>query len=129
MQSKEEIAVRIAIATEGSIVCPHFGHTPHFTFVDIEDGAEKGRQVLPNPGHAPGALPRWMSEMGVNTVIAGGVGAKAQALLNSMGIDFIMGAAGEIEQVVKAFVEGALTGGDSTCHHEDGSKPSCGSCS
>ncbi len=119
--------MRIAIATEGSIVCPHFGHTPHFTFVDIENGAETGRQVLPNPGHAPGALPRWMNEMGVHTVIAGGVGVKAQSLFSAMGIDFIMGAAGEVEQVVKAFIAGALSGGASTCHHDGAEDHACGS--
>lgn len=119
--------MRIAIATEGSVVCQHFGHTPHFTFVDITDGKETERQVLPNPGHVPGALPRWMNEMQVNTVIAGGVGGQAQAIFRSMGIDFIMGASGEVDRVIAAFVDGALKSGCSTCSHgaED---PTCESC-
>lgn len=119
--------MRIAIATEGSEVCQHFGHTPHFTFVDITDGKETERQVLPNPGHVPGALPRWMGEMNVNTVIAGGVGAAAQSIFRARGIDFIMGAAGEVDEIVKAFIEGNLKTGCSTCSHGGDDSHTCGS--
>jgi len=71
--------VKIAIATESGYVSAHFGRCPAYTLVDIENGKVVGQQDIPNPGHSPGFLPGYLSEKGVNVIIAGGMGPRAQA--------------------------------------------------
>jgi predicted Fe-Mo cluster-binding NifX family protein len=118
--------MKIAIATEAGKVCPHFGHTPAFTVAVVDRGTVTKRQELPNPGHAPGFLPRWMKDQGVELVIAGGVGSKARDLFASFGIDVIVGASGPIDQVLQAFVDGTLSGGQSLCDHDKEGHKGCG---
>ena len=114
--------MKIAIATEAGQVCPHFGHTPFFTFAVVEEGVVVEKKEVPNPGHEPGFLPKWMKEQGVQLIITGGVGSKAQELFKSLSIEVIAGASGPVEKVLAAFVDGTLTGGKSLCTH-DAEKP------
>lgn len=118
--------MKIAIATEAGQVCPHFGHTPAFTMAVVNGGTVTDRKEVANPGHAPGFLPKWMKDQDVQLVIAGGVGAKAQELFASLGIDVIVGASGTIDHVLQAFVDGRLAGGRSLCTHDTEGHHDCG---
>ncbi len=118
--------MKLAIATEAGQVCPHFGHTPFFTLATVENGALTEKNEVPNPGHAPGFLPQWMKDRGVQLVIAGGVGAKAQELFTALGIDVIAGAEGPVDSVLAAFVDGTLKGGRSLCTHGTEGHGGCG---
>ncbi|MEA3306914.1 MAG: NifB/NifX family molybdenum-iron cluster-binding protein, partial [Elusimicrobiota bacterium] len=70
--------MRIAISTEGDSVSMHFGRCPLFTIVDIESGKVVSKSSLNNPGHEPGAIPKFLNEHGVNCIVAGGMGQRAQ---------------------------------------------------
>jgi predicted Fe-Mo cluster-binding NifX family protein len=108
-------SMRVAISTDGSSVSPHFGRCPHFTIVDIEDGKLTYRELVENPGHQPGAIPRFLAERGVRCIIAGGMGMRATSFFNEQGIEAIVGVSGEIEDVIRKLTEGSLVGGDSFC--------------
>ena len=82
---------RIAIATQGKHVSPHFGHCDGFTVVDIEQGIVKNRNFLPSPAHQPGLLPVFLDEHNVNIVIAGGMGSGAIDLFNQRNISVMTG--------------------------------------
>ncbi|MDP8257815.1 MAG: NifB/NifX family molybdenum-iron cluster-binding protein [Candidatus Aadella gelida] len=107
--------MRIAISTEGDDVSAHFGRCPSFTIVDIGDGAITGKEVINNPGHHPGFLPKFLHDKGVNCIIAGGMGARAEQLFAEQGIERIVGISGTIDNVVKEVVGGTLKGGESLC--------------
>ncbi|UCF79277.1 MAG: NifB/NifX family molybdenum-iron cluster-binding protein [Candidatus Eiseniibacteriota bacterium] len=107
--------MRVAISTDGSSVSPHFGRCPHFTIVDIEDGKLTHRALVENPGHQPGAIPRFLAQTGVECIVAGGMGARATTLFNEQCIPAIVGVSGEIETVISELVKGTLVGGESLC--------------
>ena len=78
--------MKIAIACDGTDVSPHFGRCEKYLMAEIEGTEIKLLDWLDNPGHEPGALPRLMAELGVNVVLAGGAGPRAQQLLSASGI-------------------------------------------
>ena len=108
----------LSIATEGKMVCPHFGHAPHFTIVEISDGNVVKTDTVPSPGHAPGALPAWMKERNVDIVISGGMGPKAKALFTQYGIDTLTVEPEEIDTVIKNYLEGNVKEGPGACNHD-----------
>lgn len=109
--------MRVAIATENGQVSPHFGHCPEFTLYDVEGDTVTAKEVIPNPGHQPGFLPRFLAQKGTECIIAGGMGPSAQQLFAEQGIKTIIGAAGPTDTMIQAYLTGSLTLGTSACHH------------
>ena len=107
--------MKIAISTDGRHVSEHFGRCPSFTIVYIDDGKEISRQIISNPGHHPGFLPKYLREKGVTCIIAGGMGQRAMGLFNEQGIDTILGVSGSVDGVIDQLLKGALSGGESSC--------------
>jgi len=107
--------MRIAISTDGSDVSAHFGRCPHFTIIDMENGKVLTREVLENPGHAPGYIPEFLREKGVECVVAGGMGRRAEQLFDQAGIKIIVGVQGGIDEVIDKLLRGELKGGRSLC--------------
>jgi predicted Fe-Mo cluster-binding NifX family protein len=107
--------VRVAISTDGKLVSGHFGRCPSFTIVDIDDGRVKSTKVLKNPGHRPGAIPKFLCDKGVDCIVAGGIGTRAKDFFDEAGIRAILGITGRIDDVIRALVSGALKGGESLC--------------
>lgn len=107
--------MRIAISTDGDAVSPHFGRCPSYTIVDIEGSEVTEKQDLDNPGHEPGLIPRFLHERGVECLVAGGMGPRATALFDSLGIQTILGVSGPIAGVIEQLRRGTLAGGESLC--------------
>lgn len=112
--------MRIAVATEGNMVAQHFGRCPEYTLVDVSDGQARSWVVIPNPGHEPGFLPRYLADMGVTCIIAGGMGPRAQRLFEEHRIQTVVGAAGYVREVVESYIKGQLRPGPSSCEHGSG---------
>jgi ATP-binding protein involved in chromosome partitioning len=86
--------------------------------VDRQTRKIKGRQILPPPPHEPGVLPKWLHEQGVNVIIAGGMGQRAQGLFTENGIAVVVGApAAEPETLVEQYLAGTLVSGENVCDH------------
>jgi len=107
--------MRIAISTDGDFVSAHFGRCPSFTIVDIEDSKVVKREVVDNPGHQPGFIPKFLHEQGVECIIAGGMGMRATGFFNEFGIQAVVGISGKIDEVLKKLQNGTLKGGESLC--------------
>ena len=107
--------MRVAISTDGNNVAQHFGRCPSYTIVDIDDNKVVGTQVVDNPGHTPGAIPQMMNELGVDVMIAGGMGARAINFFQEYGIQTIVGIQGDIDDVIEQLLAGKLEGGESLC--------------
>ncbi|HWP95691.1 MAG TPA: NifB/NifX family molybdenum-iron cluster-binding protein [Syntrophomonadaceae bacterium] len=106
----------IAVAEEESMVCQHFEYCQHFGLFDTETGTLK---VIDNPGHQPGFLPEFLGKLGVQVVIAGGMGGRAQELFASRGIQVLVGASGPIKEVVQRFLNGELLSSGSVCSEHE----------
>jgi len=112
--------MKIAIPVAGGKLCAHFGHCEQFALLEVNEKTKRvtGRRMLTPPPHEPGLLPRWLHEAGVNVIIAGGMGQRAQALFSENGIKVVVGvAAGEPEQLAAQYLAGTLVSGANACDH------------
>ena len=107
--------MKIAISTDSGRVSEHFGRCPEFTIVEIEDNKIKNKKVIENPGHMTGFLPKFFKEQGVNYVIAGGAGFRAQELFEQFGIKLITGVQGEVDKIINDFIKRKLEHGEDLC--------------
>ncbi len=107
--------MRIAISTDGVLVSQHFGRCPSFTIVEIEEDEIKSKEVINNPGHHPGFIPEFLQEKGVDCIIAGGMGRKAELFFKQYGIETIVGITGTIEETLEKIKNGTLMGKESLC--------------
>jgi ATP-binding protein involved in chromosome partitioning len=112
-------ATRFAVPTNDKKLCAHFGHCEAFALFDVDTEGKVGSEtyVVPPP-HEPGLLPPWIAQQGVNCVIAGGMGARAQQLFAEAGVRVVTGAQGEDpKEVVENYLKGSLVTGANTCDH------------
>jgi predicted Fe-Mo cluster-binding NifX family protein len=107
--------MRIAISTDGDIVSAHFGRCPSFTIVEIDGGKIANKEVIQNPGHQPGYIPQFLHQKGVECIVAGGMGMRAQGFFAEAGIQAILGASGKINDVIEKLKSGTLKSGESLC--------------
>ena len=112
--------MKIAISTDQGYVSSHFGRCASYTIIEIKEGQILKKEEIPNPGHQPGFLPQFLSEKGVNIIIAGGMGPRAQALFNQKNIDTLIGVQGPVDQVVEKFIKEELEIGEDLCDHGHG---------
>jgi len=110
--------MKIAIPTDNDYASAHFGRSPQFTIVDIENNKEVKRELIDNPGHEPGFIPEFLNKLGVNCIISSGMGNRAQELFKSNNIEVMLGVEGRIDDIIKNFISGKLVSGESTCKHE-----------
>lgn len=115
----------IAVATENEMVAQHFGRCPEYTLFKISDGAVDEEKVIPNPGHEPGFLPGYLANMGVNSIIAGGMGQRAVSLFQAENIETFVGISGPVRGVIGAYLAGDLQPGVSSCEHHQGGHSCC----
>jgi len=110
----------IAVPVTDGRLCMHFGHCEKFALFQVDTAGKEilnFSQVTPPP-HEPGLLPRWLDEQGVNLVIAGGMGGRAQGIFAEQGIEVIVGGPAEPpEGLVRSYLDGTLQAGENTCDH------------
>ena len=112
--------MRVAIPLTQGKLSTHFGHCDLFAIIEVggESNQITGHQDLTPPPHEPGSLPRWLHCMGVNVIIAGSMGQRAQQLLAQNQIDVIVGAPeDEPENLVSAYLNRTLQTGENVCDH------------
>ena len=112
--------MKIAISTDQGYVSAHFGRCQSYTIAEIKEGQVLNREEIPNPGHQPGFLPQYLSEKGVNCIIAGGMGPQAQGLFAQKNIEPIIGVQGAVDEVIEKFINQELEVGDDLCGHKYG---------
>jgi predicted Fe-Mo cluster-binding NifX family protein len=112
--------MRIAIPVVKGQLARHFGHCEEFLFFDVGPEAESvgDAACLQAPPHQPGLLPEWLKRQGVDVIIAGGMGRRAQNLFAESGIEVVVGAAGhEPQSLAEDYLSGTLATSDNPCDH------------
>lgn len=113
--------MKIAVASEKNQITGHFGHCENFNLYEVAEGGIGNHKSVPNPGHKPGFLPRFLNDLGVNVIISGGMGGAAVQIFNENNIEVVIGTTGEAEVAVKKYLAGELESTGSICHeHEHG---------
>lgn len=111
---------RIAVPTDGGRLAQHFGHCNEFMVFESAGSPDSVArvEVLEAPPHQPGLLPGWLGQHGVDVVIAGGMGQRAQQLFREGGIEVVVGASSDDPaEIVRSFVAGELKTGPNICDH------------
>jgi Mrp family chromosome partitioning ATPase/predicted Fe-Mo cluster-binding NifX family protein len=107
-----------AIPVSEGKLCAHFGHCDQFALIETENGKIKSKVMHTPPHHEPGVLPKWLHELGVHIVIAGGMGASAQDLFSKNDIKVITGAPMDPpESLVNQYLSDLLVTGENVCDH------------
>ena len=109
--------MKVAIAVEGGQVAPHFGRCQSYLVAEVEEGRIGVRQQVESPAHEPGVLPAMLHDLGVECVIAGGMGPRAQQMFEGYGISTIVGVEGAAQEALSQFADGTLKGGAGLCDH------------
>ena len=110
----------IAVPLENESLSMHFGHCSRFMFAECANETKviRGVRYEEPPPHETGILPQWRVEHGAHVVITGGMGMRAQKLLNEAGIEVVTGApALPGEEVVRLYCEGKLVAEGNACDH------------
>jgi ATP-binding protein involved in chromosome partitioning len=117
--SHKEVSMKFAVPTNEGKLCAHFGHCEAFALIDTDgEGKVVNETYVTPPPHEPGLLPEWLSQKGVNCIIAGGMGSRAQQLFAQKGVQVVTGAEGESpREVVEEYLKGTLQTGANTCDH------------
>jgi len=112
--------MRVAISSEGSgdldsAVSPHFGRCPQFVLIDLDDAGLRTVSRVANPfanSHEPGQVPRFMASQNVQVMVSGGMGWRAIAAFEQLGIQAVTGAVGSVREALEDYLAGKLQGGD-----------------
>ena len=110
---------KVALALDENKTTSHFGHCDTFALYDIEQGEIKACETVKNPAHKPGFLPKFLKELGVNTVITDRMGERALTLLACEDIKTLTGIKGKDEDIIAEYLAGNLVSKGTACHaHE-----------
>jgi predicted Fe-Mo cluster-binding NifX family protein len=112
--------MRIAVSADTkngleSVVSPHFGRCPHFILVDLDGQDVSGIHEVANPffgQHQPGQVPGFISNLGADVMLTGGMGGRAIMFFQQYGIEGVTGAYGTVRQSVERYLGGQLQGAE-----------------
>lgn len=111
--------MKIAVACMGTAVAGHFGHCENFRIYVSEGGKTVSEQSIPNPGHRPGFLPNFLGDMGVEVIIAGGMGGGAVEIFNERNIEVVVGVSGDAGKAVADYLRGELKSTGEVCREHE----------
>lgn len=112
--------MRIAIPLTEGRLSQHFGHCEQFAIIDADPDTKKltHTEMLTPPAHEPGALPKWLSGLCVDLIIASGIGRRAQQLFAQNNINVVVGATDNTAQeLALQYLTGQLQCGENICDH------------
>lgn len=110
--------MKIAIPTQNQRLTAHFGHCENFAIVDVKDQTIERVEFIDPPVHQPGAYPKFLADLGVDMIIAGGMGQKAQSLFSQNEIEFAIGVeGGSPRELVQDYLANRLNSGENLCDH------------
>lgn len=110
---------RLAFPVVDGKLATHFGHCEKFVLIDLDDeNTMNTEREVESPPHQPGILPGWLKEKGATTIVAGGMGRRAQNLFAKEGIEVIVGApAKDPHSLAELYIQGKLASGKNLCDH------------
>ncbi len=109
---------KIAVPTQDKLLTAHFGHCDQFAIVYINDSKIVKSEYIRPPVHQPGVYPKFLSDLGVDVIIAGGMGQQAQSLFAQQSIQVIVGVGVDTpEKLAQDYILNQLSSGENQCDH------------
>ncbi len=113
--------MKIAVPTRENVVDDHFGHCAYYTIFTIENNEIVNRSTMPAPqgcGCKSGVAAILQAE-GVSLMLAGNMGEGAKNVLEYHNIKVIRGCQGEVESLIKAFLNDEISDSGFSCSHHE----------
>jgi len=105
----EEEILKIGIPLAQGRLSHYFSKCDKFAFVTIKNDGIEGKILFKPPPREPDDLPRWLYEHGVNRLIVGNMGLRAQGFLAEYGIQVITGVPNlALEELIQHCLNGVL---------------------
>ena len=118
---------KIAVPVAGGMLSSHFGHCEEFLFATVENGKLTKTENLVPPPHEPGVIPNWLAQQGATVVLVGGMGERAQDILQSRGVAVVCGVQSDKPlKIVDLYLKRNLKVGDNACNHDGDEDHHCG---
>ncbi|MDD4308962.1 MAG: NifB/NifX family molybdenum-iron cluster-binding protein [Candidatus Cloacimonetes bacterium] len=109
---------KIAIPTTNNVLSAHFGHCEKFAIYSVTDSKIMKEEWITPPPHEPGSHPKFLRDLGCETIIAGGMGVKAQTLFAENNIEVIIGVPDiPLKELVEMYIKSELKSGNNLCDH------------
>lgn len=118
---------KIALPVRNGRIDGHFGHCEYFEVytTDGERIVSRERVDSPEGCGCKSGIASTLRQMGVDTMLAGNMGAGAVNVLRSNGIETVRGCAGETAAVVADFIAGRLADSGGVCQGHGASGHGC----
>jgi len=112
--------LKIALPAENGILFGHFGGAPEFEVFTLgEDNKVINHETLNPPAHEHGTFPLWLQSLGINVVIASGIGVGAISHFDDMKITVMAGAElKKTDELIKDYCNKTLKLQPTACNHE-----------
>ena len=114
--------MKIAIpVTHDNQIEDHFGHCEFYNVYTVLDNRIFDVQTVESEQGCgcKSNIASVLKEQGVTTMLAGGIGGGAVAVLNHVGIDVVRGCTGTPEAVIDQYLAGIIKDSGSSCQHHD----------
>jgi len=117
---------RVAVSADDSngldsVVSPHFGRCPYYILVELEGHKAERVDTVENPyygQHAPGQVPKFINQQGVDVMLTGGMGGRAIDFFQQFGIEPVTGASGTVRHALEQYLGGQVQGAEPCRDHE-----------
>lgn len=100
--------MKVAVTYENGEVFQHFGHTENFKVYTIENGKVVSSEIISSNGTGHESLAGMLKNLGINTLICGGIGGGAKEALAQEGLTVYPGTSGNADEVIKSFLDGTI---------------------
>ena len=117
-----------------STLSEHFGRTPFYLFVEVENNQIHKYDLVKNPfeQHGPGQIPTWVKENDVDTMIVKGIGSRAIGFFSNLDINVVKATGNRAKDCIEDYLSGKTDDTDPSCnhnhsdvHHHHGSEDTC----
>ena len=100
--------MRVAVPSFRGRVSSVFDWAQELVVVDYDGKAERARHLESLAGLAPSFRPGRLAQLGVETLLCGGISQMLAQMVQLQGIRVIVGLAGDIDAILAAFFAGKL---------------------
>jgi predicted Fe-Mo cluster-binding NifX family protein len=110
--------MKFAVPTVNETLTEHFGHCEKFAIIETENDNIINTNFVNPPVHQPGVYPSFLASQGVDVIIAGGMGMKAQDLFSENNIEVCIGVSSDSpSKLVEQYIQNNLKTGQNLCDH------------
>jgi len=120
--------MRVAIPVDDRQFCPHFGRSSQMMLAEVDPATRtvERKRIIDRPQRGCDSFPQWLSELAVDMVVGGGMGAGAQQGLANRGIGVSLGHDGDdLDAVIASFLDHPEGLGNGACSHDDHEHQHC----